>query len=369
MTRRGRGEGSIGLRTDGRWSARLALNGRRKEIYGKTRGEVARRLSAAIKAHNDGLPLPSDKQTFAQFVEKWVATITPTVRPKTAQNYALLLRHHAVPLIGKVPMTRLQPADLVRVYEERRKAGAAPLSILHLHRAIYRALRFAERWGDVPRNIAALVDAPKIVRSEMRALSGEEARRLLQEVQGDRLEAFLVLALSTGMRCGELLGLTWRAVNLDRGSVSVVASLQPTPHGLDLVEVKTNRSRRVIDIEPRVIAALRRHRAAQQMERRVAGSTWEERDLVFTNELGWPIDGRSLIRQWFRPLLVKAGLPRIHDLRHSYASIALANGTHPKIVQEAMGHATIAVTLDLYSHTVPSLQREAAQTMGKALFG
>lgn len=173
------------------------------------------------------------------------------------------------------------------------------------------------------------------------------------------------------MRCGELLGLTWRAVNLDRGSVSVVASLQPTPHGLDLVEVKTNRSRRVIEIEPRVIAVLRRHRAAQEMERRIAGSAWHERDLVFTNELGSPIDGRSLIRQWFRPLLAKAGLPRIriHDLRHSFASIALANGTHPKIVQEAMGHATIAVTLDLYSHTVPSLQREAASAMGRALFG
>jgi integrase len=131
-----------------------------------------------------------------------------------------------------------------------------------------------------------------------------------------------------------------------------VASLQATAGGeLVLMEPKTARSRRVIDVEPRVVAVLRRHRAAQEMERRVAGEAWDGRipDLVFTNTAGAPIDGRALIRSWFRPLLAKAGLPpiRIHDLRHSYASIALARGVHPKVVQEALRHSTIAVTLDL----------------------
>jgi len=162
-------------------------------------------------------------------------------------------------------------------------------------------------------------------------------------------------------------------MDLDRGAVGVVAALQPTAEGLALVEPKTSRSRRVIDIEPRVVMALRRHRAAQLMERRVAGEAWHApiADLVFTTATGAPVDGRDLLRSWFRPLLVRAGLPpiRFHDLRHSYASIALAQGVHPKVVQEAMGHATIAVTLDLYSHVVPSLQREAARTMGAALFG
>jgi integrase len=371
VTRRGNGEGSIGQLKTGRWLARTYFDGSRKAYYGKTRAEVANKLALAIKAQKDGLPIPSSKQTFGQFVEKWIDTVTPTLRPKTATNYAQLLRSHAVPLIGRTPLTRLQPSDLVRVYEERRKAGAAPRSILHLHRAIYRCLRHAERWGDVVRNVAALVDAPKIVRTEMRALNADEARHLLRMGQGDRLEALLILALSTGMRSGELLGLTWRAVDFDRGSVAVVASLQPSPEGLRLTEVKTNRSRRVIDIEPRVVAALRRHRAAQEMERRVGSALWIVSDLVFSSELGAPLDGRDLIRKWFRPLLKEAGLPpiRIHDLRHSYASIALARGVHPKVVQEALGHATIAVTLDLYSHVVPSLQREAAKEMGAALFG
>lgn len=374
MSRRGRGEGTVSQRKDGRWEARVSDGrGGRKMYYGKTRADVARRLSAALKAHDDGLPAPSDKLTFAAFVEKWVAAIAPTVRDRTAYGYGVLLRKHAVPVIGRVPMTQLQPADLVRVYQQRRKAGAAPRSVLHLHRVLFRALRFAERWGDVARNVAALVDAPKVSRTEMRALSADEARQLLRTGEADRLGALLVLALSTGMRSGELLGLTWRNMDLDRGAVGVVAALQPTAEGLALVEPKTSRSRRVIDIEPRVVMALRRHRAAQLMERRVAGEAWHApiADLVFTTATGAPVDGRDLLRSWFRPLLVRAGLPpiRFHDLRHSYASIALAQGVHPKVVQEAMGHATIAVTLDLYSHVVPSLQREAARTMGAALFG
>jgi integrase len=153
--------------------------------------------------------------------------------------------------------------------------------------------------------------------------------------------------------------------------VSVLVSLQRTATGLELVEPKTARSRRQIEIEPRVIAALRRHRAAQLQERFAAASAWQDRDLVFCNRIGGPLDGRELLRGWFRPLLVRAGLPRVrfHDLRHSYASIALSRGIHPKVVQEALGHSTIAVTMDTYSHVVPSLQRDAAREMGAALFG
>jgi len=374
VTRRGHGEGSIGQLKDGRWLARASLDGRRKSFTGKTRAEVAKRLAIALKAHQDGLPTPSDRQTVEQFIEKWIAAITPTIREKTANNYANLLRNHAIPVIGKIQMTKLQPADLIRLYDKRRKAGAAPRSVLHLHRVLFRCLRFAERWGDVTRNVAALVDAPKIKRTQFRCLSAEEARTLLAVAEGDRLEAFIVLALSTGMRLGELLGLSWRSVDFDRGAVSVVASLQATARGeLVLMEPKTTHSRRVIDVEPRVTACLRRHRAAQELARRVAGDAWTSPipDLVFTSPVGHPIDGRVLIRSWFRPLLAKAGLPaiRIHDLRHSHASIALALGVHPKVVQETLGHSSIAITLDLYSHVVPSLQREAAKEMGAALFG
>lgn len=209
------------------------------------------------------------------------------------------------------------------------------------------------------------------MRPEMRVLTGAEARSLLHAAEGDRLEALLVLALATGVRQGELLRLSWRDVDLDAGTISIRASLVPTARGLELLEPKTARSRRRIEIEPRVVAALRRHRAVQEMERCVAADGYQDRGLAFCSTVGTPLDRQHVTVRWFRPLLRSAGLPlvRWHDLRHSYASIALAQGVHPKVVQEALGHSTIAVTMDLYSHSVPSLGREASRTMGAALFG
>lgn len=373
--RRAHGEGTIYRRDDGRWVAMLnvgvvAGRRRRRAFYGVTQAEAVAKLSAATHAMRRGVPVPLERQTFGAFAEKWLEVVRPSLREPTFLRYTSLLAH-AVRAFGRASLAKLGPADLQRLYEDRRKAGAAPRTILHVHRVIHRALRDAERWGDVARNVARLVDPPRVSRSELRALTAEEARQLMHAAEGDRLEAVVVLALTTGMRMGELLGLTWRAMDLDAGAVRVQASLQRTAAGLALMEPKTARSRRQIEIEPRVVAALRRHRAAQLQERLAAGPAWVDGELVFSTRTGGPIDGRELLRAWFRPLLARARLPRIrfHDLRHSYASIALARGLHPKVVQEAMGHSTIAVTMDLYSHVVPSLQREAAKEMGAALFG
>lgn len=374
--RRGHGEGAIYRRPDGRWQAQLDLgyiDGRRKRqtFTDATRQEVVARLRTAVEQAGRGLPVPNERQTFAAFVAKWQEAARGTVRERTFDGYRVLLAQ-AVRVLGRIPLAKLAPSDLQRLYDERRKAGAAPLTLLHLHRAVYRCLRDAERWGDAGRNVARLVDAPKATRPEMHALSASEARALLHVAEGDRFEALLVLALATGARQGELLGLSWRDVDLDAGTISVRASLVPTTRGLELLEPKTARSRRRIEIEPRVVAALRRHRAKQAEERFAAREAWEDHGLVFCDEIGRPLDGRRVTESWFRPLLARAGLPRttrFHDLRHSYASIALAQGVHPKVVQEALGHSTIGVTLDLYSHVVPSLQRDAARTMGAALFG
>lgn len=377
MKRRGHGEGSIYRRGDGRWAAQLNLGvvgGRRwrRTFSAGTQQEVVAKLNTAAHAARRGVAVPLERQTFAAFVDKWTAAVGPSLRESTALRYKSLLRH-AVRTLGRTSLAKLQPADLAKLYDGRRQAGAAPRSILHLHRVIHRVLRDAERWGDAARNVARLAETPKVERAEMRALNAAEARELLHVAQGDRLEVLLVLALATGMRQGEALGLTWRAVDLDAGQVHVQASLGRTSAGLALLPPKTSRSRRQIEIEPRVAAALRRHRAAQLEERLAAGRAWQARDdLVFCDRFGGPIDGRELLRTWFRPLLARAGLPptiRYHDLRHTAASLLLAAGTHPKVAQEMLGHSTIATTLDLYSHTVPSLQREAAREMGAALFG
>lgn len=370
-----RGQGSVYRRSDGKWQGQLstvAADGKRTRhtFTGTTQEAVVAKLHAAAAALRNGGTVPAERQTFAQFARRWEEGVRATVRERTYRGYCQLLGQ-ATGALGRIPLVRLAPSDLMRLYDERRKAGAKPLTVLHLHRAVYRCLRDAERWGDAARNVARLVDPPKATRPEMHALTASEARRLLEPAKGDRLEALLVVALATGMRQGELLGLSWRDVDLDAGTISVRASLVPTSRGLELLEPKTARSRRRIEIEPRVAAALRRHRAAQEMERRVAADAYQDRGLVFCSMIGTPLDRQHVTVRWFRPLLRTAGLPlvRWHDLRHSYASIALAQGVHPKVVQEALGHSTIAVTMDLYSHSVPSLGREAARTMGAVLFG
>lgn len=373
--RRGHGEGSVYKRLDGRWVAmldegRIAGKRKRRAFYGPTQAQAIAKLKAALDARSRGLPVPFERQTFGAFAEKWLAAVRPTLREPTFRRYSSLMSH-AVRAFGGTSLAKLTQADLQKLYDDRRRAGAAPRTILHIHRVIHRALVDAEKWGEVARNVARLANPPRVTRPKLRCLTADEARQLMHAAEGDRIEAVVVLALATGMRMGELLGLTWRAIDLDAGAVRVEASLQLTSNGLVLAEPKTARSRRRIEIDPRVVSTLRRHRTAQLQERLAAGPAWIESDLVFTTKAGGPIDGRELLRASFRPLLKRADLPpiRFHDLRHSYASIALARGIHPKVVQEAMGHSTIAVTMDTYSHVVPSLQREAAREMGAALFG
>jgi integrase len=203
----------------------------------------------------------------------------------------------------------------------------------------------------------------------MATLSPEQARALLETAEGDRLEALYVLALSTGMRQGELLGLRWRNVDLDGGSLQVRATLQRTRDGFTFSEPKTARSCRQVTLTKQAVEALRGHRSRQVEERLQMGGAWEDNGLVFANEVGRPIEAGNLIRRSFHPLLERAGLPkgRFHDLRHTAATLALGKGVHPKIVAEMLGHSQIAVTLDLYSHVTPTMQRQAADALEAVL--
>lgn len=376
MTKRGNGEGSIFKRKDGRWVGIVDLGWvagkrRRKHCYGKTRHEVQERLVTVLRALHEGLPVSRDRLTLGAFLEHWLSVARPTFRPATFVRYEQYVRCHVVPNIGRLPLAKLGPDDLQALYTSRLKAGSAPRTVLHLHRVLHRALRQAERWGFVARNVAALVDAPRAPRTEIQALTPDEARSLLRTAEGTRLEALYVLALVTGMRQGELLGLRWADLDTDAGVVSIRRTLQRTRDGYEFLEPKTARSRRTIEVEPRVVQLLRKHRRAQNEERLRVGSAWVDAGLVFTDEAGEPLRGWDVTRSSFRPLLRLAGLPgiRFHDLRHTAATIALSRGVHPKVVQEMLGHAAISVTLDTYSHVVKGMHHEAARTMGAALFG
>ncbi|MBI4491737.1 MAG: site-specific integrase [Chloroflexi bacterium] len=369
--RRGHGEGSIHQREDGRWVAVVDQGWKdgkrqRKYLYGETRREVSEKLKAALHDQAAGLPLPSERQTVGQFLERWLEdSAKPNVRPRTFTRYHDLLTLHAIPTLGKRPLAKLSAQDLQALYGQKLDQLAAR-TVGHLHRVLHCALRDALRWGLVARNVCDAVQPPKVARPEMQVLAPEQARQLLAAADGEPLEALYVLAVTAGLRQGELFGLKWQDLDLEAGRLQVRRTLgRVRKQGFLESEPKSARSRRSITLTPLAIGALRHHRARQLEQRLAVGSAWEDRGLVFCNAVGRPLEPSNLLRRSWRPLLKKAGLPRIrfHDLRHTAATLLLAQGVHPKIVQEMLGHSTISLTLDTYSHLLPNLQDEAAAKM------
>jgi integrase len=368
--RRANKEGTIYCRKDGRWVAAVMLpDGRRKSYYGKTRDEVAQKLTRGLKTIQDGLPVPSDQLRVGRYLQEWLQSARHSIRPSTWQRYEQLLRVYAMPAIGTLTLSRLEPRHLHTLYADCLTRGAAPATVRQLHAVLRRALGQATQWGTVPRNVAALVSPPRLTRHEITPLTPEQARMLLAAVKGDRLEAFYTLAISTGMRLGELLGLRWRDVDLEAGMLQVRHTLvRGTGHPV-LAKPKSPRSRRRLALTAATQDALRHHRRQQAAERLRLGPVWDDHDLVFPNAIGKPMDAGNLQQRSFVPLLRKAGLPRIrfHDLRHTAATLLLVQGVHVKVVSEMLGHSSIAITLDTYSHVLPDMQQDAAAAMDRLL--
>lgn len=372
--RRGHGEGSIFHRKDGSWVAQVDRgweNGHRKrhQLYARTFAQAREKLAAARKAARDNLPVPDERRTTGSFLREWLDGKRGTVRASTWQSYEVNIRRHVMPVIGHVPLVKLAPAHVQTLYAGAIKSGLSPTSTRHIAAMLHTALGQAEAWGLVTRNVARLVKAPRAPRPEMKTFSPEQARQLLDTARGDRLEALYAVALTTGMREGELFGLMWPAVDLEGATLQVRTSLQRAEHGRAVGDPKTARSRRLVKLTQTAVGALRRHRAAQQMEARVAGDAWEGEDFVFTNEVGRPLDPSNFLRRCFYPLLERAGLPRLrfHGLRHTAATLLLGRAIHPKVVSEMLGHSQIAITLDLYSHVTPTMQSEAAAAFDAVL--
>jgi integrase len=369
--RRDAGDGSIFERADGRWVARLKLaDGSKRYFYGPKRAEVKSRLQEAQRAVEDGKPLPSQRLTVAAYLEQWLAALPATaVKPATVAYYQSYVRKHLLTSdFAPKPLGRLAPSDLERLYARKLADGLSTTTVHHLHAVIHRALARAVQQSEVARNVADLVDAPAVANLEMMVLTGQQPARLLSALEGERLEALFVVALSAGLHRGELLALRWKDVDLDRGVLAVTGSLQGTTRDtLVIGSPKSGRSRAVA-LGPQAVAALREHRARQVDERLRAGSLWSNLDLVFSNEFGRYLSPTTLTSALDR-VLRQAGLPdiRFHDLRHSAATLMLSHGVHPKVVSEMLGHSSVGITLDLYSHVTPTLQREAAEKIGKAL--
>ncbi|MBO0728543.1 MAG: site-specific integrase [Acidimicrobiaceae bacterium] len=307
--------------------------------------------------------------TVGAFLTQWLAAVKTTVRPKAYPSYEGTVRLHLAPHIGRVQLRRLTPAQVQSVLTVKADAGLSPRSVRYVLLVLRVALGQAERWGLVSRNVARLVDGPRVPYRVVSVLTLDECRQLLGAARGDRLDAVYTLTVALGLRRGEVLGLRWVDVDLDRRRLTIGAALQHVQgRGLVLVETKTARSRRVITLPEVCPAALRAHRIRQIQDKLAAGSRWVETGFVFTTEVGTALDGDAVGRR-FRQLLRDAGLPpiRFHDLRHSTASLLLAQGVAPRVVMDVLWHSQIGVTMNTYSHVMPSLLDAAAAAVDRAL--
>jgi integrase len=370
VAKRGNNEGTIYKRTDGRWLAQLTVpGGKRKSFYGATREEARRKLAAALHDLDRGIQPAGERQTVAQYVAHWLEVARPTIKPRTWIRYEQLLRKHTMPMLGRTALARLTPQQVQALYAAKITEGLSPTTVHHLHAVLHRALDQAWRWGLIARNPCDLVDAPHMGHHEMQVFTPAQARTFLDAIQGHRYEALFTLALTTGMHQGELLGLHWSDVDLDSASVQVRTNLQRYKGTVSMSTPKTAHSRRQLTLSLTAIEALRRHRTRQVEERLALGADWQDQDLVFPNSTGKPANAGYLLRSEFYPLLERAGLPkmRFHDLRHSAATLMLGSGVHPKIASEVLGHARTGTTMDLYSHTSMTMQRDASAAMDRLL--
>ncbi len=370
VARRGFGEGSIYPRGDGRWVSYLRMpDGGKKFFTGRTRDVVKERLAEAQRQAHAGQLVIGRDQTVAQYLERWLAeAVRHSVRPRTYENYDLCVRR-LLPHLGRVRLPALAPEHIQHALGDLLDRRLAARTVRQVHMVLRCSLKQAVLWRLIPSNPSDAVKAPRAERKEMRTLTEEEVRRLLTVTAGTRHHSLWVFLVTTGVRLGEALALRWADIDLLEGHANIRRALQRQPGaGMVFVEPKSSRGRRTVPFPPETLKALEAHRRDLDRERQQAAKLWQENDLVFPSPDGRPRDMAYLSFTFHRGLR-RAGLPRfrIHDLRHTAATHLLTKHVHPKIVQELLGHSTIAITLDTYSHVMPALAREASSHMSSLL--
>lgn len=374
MGKRGNGEGSVYQRKDGRWVGQylvyLPSGPKYRYIYAKTRKLAAEKLTKAMADRNGGIVFDDENLTLSDFLDVWLSDcVKDTIRVSTFERYKSIADLHISPALGRLRLKALTPAHVQGFYRGRLDSGLSPATVQKIHVVLHKALSQAVKWSLIPRNATEAASAPRPSPKEMRPLSAEEVRKLLGAARGDNLEALWVLAVHTGMRQGELLALKWTDVDLEAGKVSVRRTLTRESGHYTLGEPKTKRSRRTVKLTGAATEALRSHLTRQMEEIDRLGDLYRDQGLVFTTDSGAPLNPSNIRNRNLRRLTRKAGLPemRFHDLRHTCATLLLSKNVHPKIVQEMLGHATVAITLDTYSHVLPGMGDQAAAAMEDAL--
>ncbi len=375
MAKRGHREGSIYRRKDGRWTAEISLEGgKSKFLYGKTRKEAQEKLKTALYEQQQGLLITGPQQKVGQFLTQWLENVhKQSVRPRTYERYEEIIRLHLVPGIGHHQLQKLSPQHLQLFYKKKLEEGLSTATVISFHNMLHKALETAVRWNIMTRNTCDLVSPPRRKRFEIQPLSMPQIHQLLVAACGHRLEALFILALATAMRRGELLALKWQDIDTEKGTLQVRRILTKIPgklpgKGFEEGEPKTDKGRRSIVLPTFVGEALKQHRVRQLEAKLKAGAAWQDHDYVFCTSIGTHLNPTRDVLDVLKSLLEKAGLPniRFHDLRHSSATMLFGMKVHPKIVQELLGHSQISITMDIYSHVLPTMQEETMSKINEA---
>jgi integrase len=319
----------------------------------------------------------STKLTVGEFLERWLRDyVSPNLAPRTAEGYEHIIRRHLVPGLGAIHLSQLTPQHVQAYYSERiangrldGNGGLSARSVRHHHRTLHDALQHALKWGLVAHNVTQAVDAPRFKNHEMRTLDAKGVHEILEATRGTSYHPLFHTAVFTGMRRSELLGLRWRNVDLDMCTISVSQVMHHLRTGEFVIgEPKSKKSRRLIDLPPSTAVILRRWKEQLHAERVLLGTQLSADDLVFGNPDGSPLLPDTVTHAWVKLVrrLGYAGV-RLHDARHTHATLMLQQGVHPKVVQERLGHSSIQVTLDTYSHVTPGIQRAAAMRFDEGM--
>jgi len=375
-------KGHIRERSPGHWAIVLdapdPVTGRRKRRWHSFRGtkrQAQSECARLITELKDGTSIEPHKTTVAAFFDRWLEHMESQVAPRTHERYAEIARKNIAPFIGSVLLTKLQPATISEAYaralaegRRNREGGLSPRTVGHMHRVLRQCLKQAVTWNLLNRNPADSVKPPKVERKKMRTLNADGAVALLEAVRPTRMFIPVLLALTCGMRRGEIVALRWRSVDLSNAQLSVVGSTEQTRKAVREKETKSGKDR-TIALTGLAVEELHEHKIRQAEELLKLGIRQSDATYVVAQADGSLLKPNSLTHEFARFMKDNSMLPRVrfHELRHSHATHMLSSGVHPKVAQERLGHSSIAITLDLYSHVIPGMQEDAVARVDDAL--
>lgn len=337
----------------------------------KTKSDAAKALRVFLEQRDRGRPPTVRSPKLAEWLaNEWLPAVSDSVKPSTAALYTAMIGSQVSPIIGGMRLAEIDGAALNRLYKSLRERGLAPKTIKNVHGLLHRAFRDATRWGVLTVNPAAAADPPRVPKAEPDTWTSDQLRKYLAHVEGDRLEALWRLLALTGMRRGEALGLRWKDLDVKRGTVDIAQQVTDYAGQVTITEPKTAVARRQVILDGNTVTALRAHRKRQLEERVAWGDGYEDHDLIFCRENGTPLRPATITRN-LAAIAAEIGMPKLtpHGLRHTWATLALKRGIHPKIVADRLGHSSVTVTLDRYSHVTAGLDMDAAEQVAALIDG